>query len=61
MAVNKVVYGNTVLIDLTSVTVTPETLLKGVTAFNSKGELIVGTMETTDGNLEFPLDYKAVE
>ena len=43
MAINKVVYNNKTLIDLTSLTVTPETLAYGVVAINSKGEIIVGT------------------
>jgi hypothetical protein len=47
MAVNKVVIntpeGEKVIIDLTMVTVTPETLAEGVTAFNAAGELIIGT------------------
>lgn len=48
MAVNKVVIngtdGETVLIDLTEDTVTPETLLSGVTAHNKSGEAISGTI-----------------
>jgi hypothetical protein len=43
MAVNKVVYGTTVLIDISDSTVTPETLAEGVVAYNAKGERIVGT------------------
>lgn len=47
MAVNKVVIntpkGAQVLIDLTMLTVTPETLAEGVVAINAAGELIVGT------------------
>jgi len=47
MAVNKVVLNTTagerVLIDLTMLTVTPETLAKGTIAMNAAGELIVGT------------------
>ena len=42
MAVNKVIYGGRTLIDLTSITVTPETLAEGVIAINAKGEIIVG-------------------
>lgn len=42
MAVNKVIYGNNTLIDLTDSTVTPETLGEGVIAYNAKGERIVG-------------------
>ena len=43
MAVNKVIYNKRVLIDLTDSTVTPETLAKGVIAYNARGERIVGT------------------
>ena len=43
MAVNKVVYGDKVLIDISDSTVTPETLAEGVVAYNAKGERIVGT------------------
>ena len=44
MAVSKVVYGGETLIDLTSDTVTPETLLEGVTAHDASGAVIVGTL-----------------
>lgn len=42
MGVNKVVYDGVTLIDISTVTVTPETLAEGVTAYNAQGELIVG-------------------
>ena len=45
MAVNKVVYGATVLVDLTGDTVTADKLLKGATAHDASGEQITGTME----------------
>lgn len=45
MAVNKVVYGTDVLVDLTSDTVTPDTLAEGVTAHDNSGSTIVGTMK----------------
>lgn len=52
MAVNKVVIntptGEQVLIDLTMLTVTPETLAEGVIAINAAGELIVGTGYSSD-------------
>lgn len=44
MAVNKVTYGGNTLIDLTSGSVTPETLAEGVTAHDASGNLIRGTM-----------------
>lgn len=49
MAVNKVVYGTTVLVDLTKDTVTPDKLLKGATAHDASGEQITGTMEAGSG------------
>lgn len=45
MAVNKVVYGNEVKIDLTGDTVTAENLKKGITAHDKSGEIITGTNE----------------
>lgn len=50
MAVNKVIYGNNTIIDLTDSTVTPETLGEGVIAYNAKGERIVG-----DGTAILPI------
>ena len=50
MAVNKVDLSNGEnLIDLTSDTVTPSTLVKGVTAHNSKGEKIIGNLNPKGG------------
>ena len=49
MAVNKVVYGTTVLVDLTGDTVTADKLLKGATAHDASGEQITGTMEAGSG------------
>lgn len=42
MAVNKVVYGTTVLVDLTGDTVTADKLMQGYTAHNRSGALITG-------------------
>lgn len=42
--INKVVLGSDTVLDLTSDTVSPETLLVGTTAHNAKGETIVGTL-----------------
>lgn len=44
MSVNKIVYGNKTLIDLTGDTVTEETLLKGCRAHRADGTIIIGTM-----------------
>ena len=49
MAVNKVVYGTTVLVDLTGDTVTADKLLKGATAHDASGEPITGTLEAGSG------------
>lgn len=43
MAINKVIRKGTTVLDLTSDTVTPETLMQGVTAHNAAGDPIVGT------------------
>lgn len=50
MAVNKVVYGSTTLVDLTADTVTADALAKGVTAHDKAGNLLTGTAETTVTN-----------
>lgn len=53
MAVNKVVYGTTTIIDITDSTVMPETLGKGATAYDKSGAKITGTMEqATDPKLQ---------
>ena len=44
MAVNKVIYGHNVLVDLTEDTVTADKLLNGVTAHDSTGVKVHGTM-----------------
>lgn len=58
-AVSKVEYNGRVLIDLTSDTVTPETLAEGYTAHGADGELIVGTMKATE-DLNAVLQSKTV-
>ena len=45
MGVSKVVYNKKTLVDLTNSTVTEDTLIKGATAFNAKGEKITGNTE----------------
>lgn len=47
--VNKVVYGSTVLIDLTNDSVDAASLLKGKTAHNAAGEQIVGEVDDVKG------------
>lgn len=52
MAINKVVYGTKVLVDLTSDTVDAAHLAKGRTAHDAGGNIIVGTLEQqASGNL----------
>ncbi len=46
MGVNKVIFYGETLIDMSQVTVTPETLGKGKTALDARGELITGTLES---------------
>ena len=50
--VNKVIQGETVIIDLTADTVTASVMISGVTAHDASGALVTGTM--ADGN---PLAY----
>ena len=50
--VNKVILRGDTVLDLTSDTVTPETLLIGTTAHNAKGEIITGTLEAGGGGTE---------
>ena len=49
MAVNKVVYGDAVLVDLTGDTVTADKLLKGATAHDARGEQVTGTHVCSGG------------
>lgn len=44
MAVNKIVYGSTTLIDLTTDTVTANNLVKNITATGANGQKVVGSM-----------------
>ena len=56
--VNKVDLNGVTVLDLTSDTVTPETLLVGTTAHNAKGEIITGTLvPCTVYSAENPDDY----
>ena len=43
MAVNKVIYGGNILIDLTTDTVTADKLASGITAHDKSGKTITGT------------------
>lgn len=44
MAINKVIYGNQTLLDLTGDTVTAATMVSGTTAHGADGENITGTL-----------------
>lgn len=46
MAINKVIYGTTVLVDLTVDTVSADTLLAGTSAHDKTGNSITGTVVT---------------
>jgi len=48
MGNSKIILGNETLIDLTSDTVTPDTLLAGTTAHDRSGNQIVGTVTVPD-------------
>lgn len=45
MAINKVVYNNRVLMDITDTTATPENMLSGTIAYGADGNKIVGELE----------------
>ena len=44
MAINKIIYGNRTLIDLTQDTVTPEGMLEGYSAHSADGNKVYGTI-----------------
>ena len=50
MAVNKVVYGATVLVDLTEDTVSASDLAEGITAHSANGELVTGNLKENNLN-----------
>lgn len=56
--VNKVVLGSSTLIDLTSDTVTPESLMQGYTAHDRSGAMITGTMQ--GGDYEITVDQSSM-
>ena len=51
MAINKVVYGTTVLVDLTNDTVRPESMLLGTRAHACNGDMIEGTLNGSQTGL----------
>ena len=58
MAVNKVEYGDTVLLDLTNDTVSGDTLLKGSTAHNASGEVVEGAVDLNNYYTKDEVDEK---
>ena len=66
MAVNKVIYNGTTLVDLTGVTVTADDMTAGKRAMGADGNEVVGLLQkvTTDGKLDAtssnPIQNKAV-
>lgn len=52
MAINKVVFRDRTIIDISDSTVTPETLGKDKIAYDADGEKIVGTMEASSEDTE---------
>lgn len=60
MGVNKVVYGTTVLVDLTNDTITNETVAKGYTGHDKTGAAITGTLEATGTGSVVWRKYEAV-
>lgn len=59
MSVNKVIYGTTVLVDLTNDTVTSDVLLSGYKAHDKSGNQIIGTLEQ-EGNSKNIQLYKGI-
>lgn len=51
MGINQVIFGGNTLIDLSSDTVTPETLLEGKTAHDASGAIIIGSMKASGGDI----------
>lgn len=60
MSINKVLYGTNVLVDLTTDTVTSDTLLKGYTAHDKSGNQITGTLEQSLGSSKNVQFYKGI-
>ena len=54
--VNKVVYGNSTLIDLTNDTVVPEALVSGYTAHDRSGATVTGTLELPSSSSPLPVE-----
>lgn len=61
MAVNKVVYGDKTLVDLTNDSVTPDTLAEGATAHDASGAQITGTMKSGGGGSSVQSDWNQTD
>lgn len=61
MAVNKVVYGDETLLDLTNDSVTPDTLAEGATAHDASGARITGTMKSGGGGDSVQSDWNQTD
>ena len=61
MAVNKVIYGTTVLVDLTQDTVDAAHLAKNYIAHDRSGAQVVGTMESGGGSVDVDLSADTVD
>ena len=59
MAINKVVYGNETLLDLTNDTVSSEALVEGATAHGKDGEVVVGTNPYKKAETDATVDAQA--
>ena len=57
MAYNKVIYGDTTLIDLTADTVSADKLERGITAHDKTGEIITGTSTKNSYRFDFRYCY----
>lgn len=59
MGVNKVVFGAVAIMDITDSTVTKETLVEGVTAYDKTGEKITGTNPYVKADTDTVVDTQA--
>ena len=54
MAISKVVYGNTTLVDLTSDTVASDKMLQGITAHGANGSAVIGIISSKSAQTYTP-------
>ena len=60
MAINRVEYGDSVLLDVSNDTVSSETLLKGATAHDASGEPIEGAVDLNNYYTKDEVDEKTI-